>query len=334
MENIKSMNSNQIKVAFVGRGAIYVELSSCLPSGFTQTTYSIRDISLTDFDCETFNSIKQAELVVYLGYHHKNLFVNLITLYKILKCLRFSKWKGLFVFFNTQAALDAHCYKNLVPIPRLFNHDFYRLTKRMQSGILKIFDSDISISELYLPVVIGRGTKAELRFEQIALHKDIQMPNSGTNKIALLNLPNFSSWFWLSSINYLKNEPTNLSRKVFVFDDIKSASQIINKFRQKHNLPHIEIKKYKAAYWFSDNFLRNLNWMLKRSPIGLLLYVIIGLIKKSKSSVVLEKNSCGRENVKFNDEIFVPDDVEHMASTREISLKNINFKILNISNAR
>jgi len=333
MENVKRIASNQ-SVVFVGHGAISAALSNCLPVNLALKTYSIREIKLTVSNSEMFNAIKQADLVVYLGFHHRNLFVNLITLYKILRYLSFAKWKGLFIFFNTQAALDANCFKDLQPIPGLFKYDIYRLTKRIQSRILKIFDSDISISEVYLPVVVGRGTKTELRFEKIALHKDIHMPNSGASKIALLDLPNFSSWFWMSSINYLLNRPSSLTRRVFVFDDIKSASQLINKFRQKHNLTHIEIKQYKAAYWFSDNFFRNLIWMLKKSPVGLLLYIIVGLLNKSKLLVVPDQISYSPEYLKFNDGIFVPDEIEHMASAREILLDKINFDILNISNVR
>ncbi len=328
------MVSNKISVAFIGRGTISAELSNCLPANFTLKTYSIRGVKLTDSNCETFNAIEQADLIVYLGYHHRNLFVNLITLYKILRYLSFAKWKGLFIFFNTQAALDANCYKDLESIPGLFKYDIYRLTKRIQSGILKIFDSDISISELYLPVVVGRGTKTELRFEQIALHKDIYMPNSGAGKIALLNLPNFSSWFWRSLINYLLSESSNLTRRVFVFDDIKSANQLINKFRLKHGLSHIEIKQYKATYWFSDNFFRNLIWMLKKSPVGLLLYIIVGLFKKSENLVIAKQNPSDLENPKFNSGVFVPDDMEYMAYAREILLEKISFDIVNISNVR
>jgi hypothetical protein len=328
------MASNQINVAFVGRGAISEALSNCLPVNFALKTYSIREIKLTDSNCETFNAIKQADLVVYLGYHHRNFLVNLITMYKILRCLSFAKWKGLFIFFNTQAALEANCYKDLESIPRLFKYDIYRLTKRIQSRMLKKFDSVISISEVYLPVVVGLGTKTELRFEKIALHKDIHMRNSGASKIVLLDLPNFSSWFWKSSINYLLNGHSGLIRRVFVYDDIKSTSQLINKFRHKNSLPHIEIKEYKAAYWFSDNFLRNLIWMLKKSPIGLLLYIIFGLLNKSKPIVVLDQNSRSQEKVKFVDGIFEPDDIEYIVSASEILLHEINFDVLNISNVK
>ena len=136
MENVKSIASNQISVVFVGRGAISAALSNCLPVNFALKTYSIREIKLTDSSCETFNDIKQADLVVYLGYHHRNLFVNLITLYKILRHLSFAKWKGLFIFFNTQAALNANCYKDLQPIPGLFKYDIYRLTKRIQTRMV------------------------------------------------------------------------------------------------------------------------------------------------------------------------------------------------------
>jgi hypothetical protein len=334
IENVKNMASNQISVAFVGGGAISTALSNCLPVNVVLKTYSIREIKLTDSNCEMINVIKQADLVVYLGYHHRNLFVNLVTLYKILRHLSFAKWKGLFVFFNTQAALDANCYKDLKPIPQLFKHDIYRLTKRIQSGMLKIFDSDISISEVYLPVVVGRGTKTGLGFEKIALHKDIYMPNSGANKIVLLDLPNFSSWFWVSSKNYILNEPSNLSRRLFVFDDIKSTNQLINEFRQKNSLPYIGLKQYNAAYWFSDNFLRNLIWMFKKSPIGLLLYIITGLFKKSKSLALVNEDLRTPEKVRIDGEIFVPDDIEYMASAREILLDKIKFDVLDIGNAR
>lgn len=331
---VKLMALNQIRVAIIGSGAISAALSQCLPTNFNLIIYGIREIKLTDPECETHNAIKQAHLVVYLGYHHRNIFVNLITLYKILSYLYLAKWKGLFIFFNTQAALDENCYKDLLPIPRIFKWDIYRLTKRIQSRILKIFDTDISISEIYLPVVVGRGSKAELRFEKIALHKDIKMPNFGASKIALLDLPNFSSWFWISSKNHLLNNKSDLTRKVFVFDDIKSTSQLISKYRRKHNLPQIEIKQYKASYWFSDNFLRNLIWMIKKSLIGLLLYIIFGLFKKSESLVPIERNSSSQAKYKFNYGTFVPDDIEYIASAREILLEKINFSILNISNVR
>jgi hypothetical protein len=322
--------TKKINVLFIGRGTISAELASHLPKNCSLYVFSIREIKLSNENYETLSIIKKSDVIVYLGYHHRNLYVNLHTLYKILNYLSFSKWSGLFIFFNTQAALDANCHKKIIQIPGFFNYDLYQITKRIQSKILKIFDSKISIAELYLPIVMGVGTRIENKFEKIALHKEIYMINSGANKVILLDLVNFSSWLWESSVNFVLNQTSNLSRKIFIFDAIKTEDQLIKEFRDKNNLPSIDIKSYKLNYWFSNSVFSNLVWMIKKSPFGLILYLMVGLIKKNQSPVIIDTNLPNLESSKYSYEIFVPNEIECMSSATEILMDKINFKKINI----
>jgi hypothetical protein len=287
---------------------------------------------MNDDECEEVLAIKNADLILYLGYHHTNIFVNLVMLYRTLRHLAQCKSKGLFVFFNTQAALDINCYKDLVQVPKLFKCDLYRATKRTQSRMLNIFDSKVSISEIYLPVVTGQDTKIKSRFEEIALHKDIFMPNSGSNKLVLLDLSKFCSWLWKSSIGYLANESSTLTRRVFVFDDIRSVKQLINDARKCHSLPCVDIKQYKLDYTFSNSFSKNLFAILKKSPIGLLSYIVTGMLKRSRPSAVLDQSSYSHNTGRINEGIFVPDDELYVAYATEVILDNIDFDLVNLAN--
>ena len=327
------MRESQVNVVFIGRGALFEALSRSLPDDASLTAYSIRKIRINSENHEIIDSIKKANLVVYLGYHHTNLFVNLAVLYKILSNLAKFNFKGLFVFFNTQAALDSKCYKDVISVPKFFKFDIYRFTKRIQSRMLAVFESDILISEVYLPVVTGRGLKAKTRFQEIALHKDIYMPISGRNYLILLELSNFCSWFWKSSLRVLDNESSSLTRKVFVFDEVSSISQLINDSRKRQGLPFIELKECKFDYIFSNSFSKNLIIMVKRSPIGLLLSIIIGMLKKSRSSAAPAHSPLiHHARSRLNDGIFVPDDNLYTAYTTEILLDQLEFNVVNLEN--
>ncbi len=323
-----------VNTVIIGRGNISNELANNLPEDWSLNVIGVREKRLTNNDIEVLNIIKKSDMIVYLGYDHRNLFVNLNVLYKTLKYLSLAKWGGLFVFVNTQAALDHKIYRRINPIPNFFNQDIYRFTKRIQSRILVLFNAKISISEIYLPVVVGKGTKIEDRYEKIAMHKDINMLNRGENKIALLEMNNFSKWFWATSIDCVLNRIENLPRKIFLYDNVKSESGLINEFRNKYNLQNMEIKNYKLKYWYSNNFFRNLSWMIKRSPFGLLLYLIVGLMRRDISTTINKKNGLDGEAIKFDNNIFIPNDIECMSSVTEVMIDKIEFKTLKIKNDR
>ncbi len=324
------MAVNQVDVVFIGGGAISTMLSSRIPNHISLKVYSIREIKSKSDNEEIFSVLKSAHMVVYLAYHHRNLFVNLNTLNKVLGQLSAYNWKGMFVYFNTQSALDTSCYKSSRPIPRLFQYDLYSVTKRLQSRMLRSCDSSMLISELYLPVVIGKGSKAETWYRFIACHRDIFLPNYGENKILLLDLSSFILWFWGCSAKFLLSRDRSLmARRLFVYNKVMSASELINKLREKDGLGHVNISNYSPSYWFSNKLIGNLIWSIKQSPLGLLVYLLTGSFRDTTASIATSHGST-QPSQSFIDQVFVPNSPECALFAKEVVLNKINFNILDI----
>lgn len=286
-----------MKIIIIGGGIISNKLVSMAPSHFNIFQLGIRDFSESNKSWdELLQQCQDADFIVYLAYHHRDLIKNLRLIAKLLSSLSSTKWIGKLIFFNTQSTLVKSVFKTKrFSIARKFpSFDLYTVTKFFQSLILSIFSRKIPISEIYLPVVLGAETKAQRRFEFISGHKQIFLPNKGNNLFAYIELNEFINWFWMQYLDELSN-PVNSRefRKVFVYQGLRTFSEMIDLIRS--NL--IDVKKVISGevdslvvedclykYRFSDDPTSNFLHHLKITPIWLALSIFRNEIKKLTSS--------------------------------------------------
>jgi hypothetical protein len=284
-----------MKVVVIGGGVISSKLILSAPAEIKILSFKIRGISdLSGTLSLLMDACKDADIVIYMAYHHRDLPKNLRLLYKILSSLNSLHWQGKLVFFNTQSTLASSILINSKGLKEAFSYDLYTTTKRLQSWLLSRYDKLLNISEIYLPVVIGIDTKAQRRYEFISKHKKIHLPNKGKNLFAFLDVDVFLNWFWSEyTQNIFSLEKSNQYRKLFVYQGIRTFVEMIKLLRynckveakdEGHEIFPSLIKDCSYKYRFADDFSDNLIFRIKISPIWLLFSIIRNEIKKISSS--------------------------------------------------
>jgi hypothetical protein len=284
-----------MKVVVIGGGLISKKLVSATPAGFQLSCFTIRCLpDDTGAWTPMIEQCRSADIIVYLAYHHRDLPKNISLLGKILSLLKKAAWRGKLIFFNTQSALAGKILKSPRQIKEIFSFDLYTTTKRLQSWLLSRYSRQLNISEVYLPVVLGVETKAQKRYENIARHKVVHLPNKGANLFAYLDLDAFLHWFWRIYHHQLTG-PTDSQeyRKVFVYQGVRTFADMIGLLRanrsggsksalSENTLSVIKDCSYK--YRFSNDMRGNLVCGLKMTPIWLLLSVLRNEFKKLTST--------------------------------------------------
>lgn len=267
-----------MKTVFVGGGVLSDRLKATAPSGWPIQTFGIRDLaSRADLRQELLESATGSDLVVYLAYHHADVRVNYLTLFRLLRGLKAERWRGRFVFFNTQSALAGSIMSSPLRPPAVLSYDLYSFTKRLQSRIMRYYSNSLDICELYLPVVIGDGTKAQERFRFISSHAAVKLPMGGTNAFAFLELDRFSRWMWekYSRPGECRSSP-GLER-LFVYQGLHTFSDMLKTTRPSSAGMPLEIEEFRHRFPFDTNAQNNLAWCLKLSPLGLVANAIRGM---------------------------------------------------------
>lgn len=329
-----------MKVVVIGGGVIASKLLAVAPEELEVSTFTVRDLSNGLYSiAEIVEKCRSADRVIYLAYHHRDLPLNIRLLFKVVSSLAIENWRGVFIFFNTQSALANKILINKKPIRRFFCFDLYTSTKQIQSWILSRYLKKINISEVYLPVVLGPGTKAQIRYEYILAHKIIHLPDMGKNQIAYIKLKILLAWFWRDYFNSLsKSALLKDFQSFFVYEDQFSFSEMLNSLsacRHNHdNLTHgdnlaLQIINCDYRYRFSDNWLSNFFYSVKMTPIWLLLSVLRNLLKKATS------HKWGSENINIPavgvDKIFSPIGSEYQFFSSSIDLGSIPIRKIRIT---
>lgn len=271
-----------MKVVVMGGGIISNRLLSSPHVPCQIVRFSIRDLSgSVDVWSSLINECISADLIVYLAYHHRDLPLNVMALSKLLRRLKAKRWVGRFLFFNTQSVLVRKILKSASPLPAIFNYDLYTATKKIQYSIVRKYSDVIDICEIYLPVVIGEGSKAQNRFKFIADHAAISMPMRGKHVFAYLDIDVFVAWFWGRFVDHHSERKSSLNlEQIFVYQGIRTFSDMLESVRLTSKSYPIIIDDCVHKHRFDDNMRSNLVWSLKLSPIWLLLSILRNEIGK------------------------------------------------------
>jgi len=325
-----------MKVVIIGGGIISKKLAITSPEHINLKCFSIR--KLLDNKSEKQKIIKpslEADLIVYLAYHHRDLPKNISMLKSILSGLKRGSWDGHFVFFNTQSTLANTILKSPRPLRQLFSFDLYTTTKRLQSWLLERYSGYLKVHEIYLPVVLGPETKAQKRYENISKYKKVSLPNEGKNIFAFIELDIFSQWFWLT---FTQSNPKIIGgyRNVFVYQDVRTFGEMIMTFRKHLKAKkNVELNKFLGMsnclhkYRFSSTMVSNFLFGIKLSPIWLFLSILRNEIKKI-SGATWEKSDL--QNIPQSSlEAFIPFGSEYQYLCTNIDLDAIPFTKVKVS---
>ena len=276
---------------------------------------------------DLINECVNADLVVYLAYHHRNLPLNITVLARLLRSLKAKNWGGCFVFFNTQSMLAELVLEGPSPMPKILNYDPYTTTKKIQSKLIKNYSSKINICEIFLPVVLGKNTKAQKQFRFISEHSCIFMPMRGVNTFAYLDLDVFVDWFWKRFANLrAQRETCARPTQVFLYQKIRTFADVLKNVRLTNDSVPIVIRDCKHKFRFDDSIRNNLLWHLKLSPFGLLLSILKNIITKQCSGKRSQESATQKPGMISNSQ-FVPTGAEYQYFGTSINLNAIPFRV-------
>jgi len=331
-----------MKVIVVGGGIISKKLVSTAPSYIDVTFFGIRDLSNTTKSWTELNDkCKDADVIVYLAYHHRDFFKNLKLLYKLISSLNHIDWLGKLIFFNSQSAIADKILKvkGSQAVKIFFSFDLYTVTKRIQSWLLSRYSRKIFISEIYLPVVLGFETKAQKRFNGISRHRVIHLPKRGQNPFAYIELDLFLDWFWKVFLDKLKgNDIKHEYRKFFLYQGLRTFAEMINILYQSNMKSEGRITGQPKSllfddcvhrFRFSDKFFSNLIFYIKMSPVWMPLSIFRYQFSKLRSV------NCDTEIIpddsNFIEAPFSPVGAEYQYLSTSIDVDAIPFSKIRIS---
>lgn len=267
-----------MKIVFIGGGILSDRLKAVAPSGSSVRVFGIRSLaSREDLRQELLEAANGSDLVIYLAYHHSDIRANCLTLVRLLSGLKARGWEGRFLFFNTQSAISGSIMSSPLRPPAVLSCDLYSFTKRLQSRIIRFYSGSLEICELYLPVVIGDGTKAQERFLFISSHSAVGMPMKGTNAFAYLELDGFAGWMWEKFARPRVGRAIPGVERLFVYQGLRTFSDMLKAVRPISASTQFEIEDCRHRFPFDASARNNLVWSLKLSPLGLLVNAIRGM---------------------------------------------------------
>lgn len=267
-----------MKVLFIGGGILSDRLKAAAPSGASVRVFGIRGLaSSAELRNEMLEIAVASDLIVYIAYHHSDIRANCLTLVRLLAGLKAKGWRGRFVFFNTQSSISGSIMSSSLRPPAVLSCDLYSFTKRLQSRILRYYSGSLEISELYLPVVIGDGTKAQERFRFISSHAAVGVPMRGANSFAYLELDAFSGWIWGRFSRPRAGHENPVLERLFVYQGMRTFSDMLKAARPRSELAPLEFEDCRHRFPYDESARNNLVWCLKLSPLGLLANVVRGM---------------------------------------------------------
>jgi hypothetical protein len=267
-----------MKTVFVGGGILAERLKACAPGGVSIEGFGIREAQEPARWSKLADAASNADLIVYPAYHHTDLKANIVTLRRLVRVLADRGWKGKLVFFNTQAAIRG-AMKGSGRAPVLLACDLYSFTKKLQSWLLRNSGQSLDICDLYLPVVVGHGTKAQDRFRFIGSHRIVEMPNKGQNQFAYLDVQVFAGWFWQ---RFGASDVVHSGRRferLFIYQGIKTFSSMFGSFTQERGA----LDDCRHRFRFGPGMRGSLVWALRLSPLGLIASALKGIFVRRLS---------------------------------------------------
>jgi len=320
-----------MKILILGKGKIAEKFNLMNPGNISIYNYSIRDLISNSYNSSEFNSIvKSVDVIIYLGYHHKSFFGNYRFLLKILKGLKKNEWEGNFIFFNTQSSISESIIKKRNYDKPKVNFDIYSFTKKLQSKILYKFENHIKIFELYLPVVIGKGSNAESFYDRLTYYNEISFPNKGKNRIAYLDIDLLTTWLWRQIGNQVIDGKSQLERKLYLYEFISTPHDILSMKYEKLGIDFSSVIfiDFNLKYDYSSSYMSEIKFRFKKSILGLLVVIL-----KEQVCLLLNKpvSSNAVEIIKKDFKLhYKVNEDEYFFYSRSIFLELVPFKVLKI----
>ena len=314
-----------MKVILIGGGAIANKLLQNAPKNVIFSQYGIRNLQQNPE--KWFELTKEtvvADVVIYLAYHKQNVLANFSVLSRLLNDLSKKKWKGRFIFLNTQLALPSTAFSGENARPSWLRWDTYSFTKRMQSMIINANKKHLCISELFLPIVVGGGTQWSERLTFIANHSIINLPDKGKATCAWLDVGIFSGWVWrviLKAENF---------EKIFLYSEIGSFEDLLKTISKNSVFNNFIINDFKHRFTCSSNLKIHCLTTLKYSPIAVLMTIASQLVSKIKQ----QKNMTAETEVKVvhcHSDAFTPEGGEYVFFSEHLNIDALPCKAKKIA---
>lgn len=306
-----------MKVILIGTGAIANALLKNATENVILSQYGIRILQKNSEKwLEFIKETVSADVVIYLAYHKQNMLANFSILSKLLYHFSQKKWKGRFVFFNTQLALPARTFSSENARPSWLRCDTYSCTKRIQSMIINANRKQLCISELFLPIVVGSGTQWSERLTFIAQHSIINLPDKGNAICAWIDVDVFSGWIWNIFLNHENLE------KIFLYGQIGSFENLLKTISKNSDCKNFIIKDFKHRFTCSSSWKVYCLTTLKNSPVALLMTFASQLA----SRIQKQKNMTVDTNVKFvhcHGDVFTPEGGEYMFFSEHLNIDSL-----------
>ncbi len=328
------------KIVIIGGGKIASKIVDFAPETSIITSYPVRQISNSKVEySKILNECLKSNQILFLAFHHRDFFKNIILINKILRFLMNCRWKGCFVFFNTQATMSDGFVNRSGYCSQKYIFDFYTCTKKIQSCLISWYSSSLFVSELYLPIVFGEGTSIQDHYKKICNASKVYLPNRGENRFACIDINILVYWVWDFYLNKLTINRQNIDfRRVFVYQQLCTFAEKLQSL-QEADAPSssskeiggkkIKIEELNLKYFGTNRFSRGLIEFLKVSPIGLLIvifrYEVLKIFKKDIDS-------------KFNNSSlpsaagpFSPSGTEYIHFDSTICIEKIPIKVIKIN---
>ena len=173
-------------ILIIGSGKISTKFQKYLnDKKLSFKNYTFENFSKLNFkslELEKYNSI------FFLGYNHNSLILNILIFRKFINYLKKKKYKGKFIFFNTQVLLNKNITKNKLKWYENDTLNRYYLCKKFQLNIL--VNSNLNYFNLYLPIVCNISSIQENILKDISNFEIVSLPNKGKNYLYFLDIEN------------------------------------------------------------------------------------------------------------------------------------------------
>lgn len=330
-----------MKIVTVGGGRLSIAFNKHLAQlGIHNAVIPLSDLTCGYFEFgDLIAEIKDSDAVLFLGYDYNSLIDNILILNKLLSALFDSKWRGLFIFFNSQLTLPGIF---TIPTVRLnktkhsFLTDKYAITKRLQASVLGFHARKgcFSTLNLYLPVVIGENMKANDRYTYIASHKSIVLPSCGKNTFAVCDIS--ALCFYITNVLH-EYDTSRFSitqipriRKAFLYTRLASHAELITNLSVAGASESNCVIKESNRNIYAPAFYSNLKYRITRTFV----WGLINLIKSEMIAVVRPKPykyGLAMSPETNKDGIFEPIGFEREFMSSTIDLAQSDVELIDIS---
>ena len=246
-------------------------------------------------------NINEIDKIFFFGINKSNLFKNVLDTIMLIKYLNKQSWHGTLIFFSTQQSLKRTFTNNL----RLNNQGYYGFIKSIQNFLIKRLSKFKNLI-IYLPYVIDKDNSWDIYFKNIALSKELYLPNFGENKLAICNLEQLAKYISLNNIH---------ENSLFLYSNIISLKELLRIYSQNKqlNIFNIDISSKEKFKWNIKNSL----------PIYII-RIFKDLISLNKIKVYDNENVSYKDTFRPNTEELVNFSSSINLNSRNIIIRNIN----------